>query len=259
MAAYDIVALSAFSDNYIWTLRDATHAVVVDPGEAQPVIDFLAREGLQLAAILNTHHHSDHVGGNAELLARFPAPVFGPRDERIPETTHPLAGGQRFWLPHFGIEFEVLDIPAHTRSHIAFHGDGLLFCGDTLFSAGGGRLFEGTPVEMVDSLNRLGTLPGDTRVCCTHEYTLTNLRFARHVEPDNPALIDRQTECERLRAQDRPTLPSVLAVEQATNPFLRWDAPGVIQATRQRAPSPAASADAVAVFTALRAWKDEFR
>lgn len=256
MAAYDIVALSAFSDNYIWTLRDATHAVVVDPGEAQPVIDFLAREGLQLAAILNTHHHSDHVGGNAELLARFPAPVFGPRDERIPETTHPLAGGQRFWLPHFGIEFEVLDIPAHTRSHIAFHGDGLLFCGDTLFAAGCGRLFEGTPRQMHEALVKLAALPDATRVYCGHEYTLSNLKFARAAEPDNALLPELAARMERLRAAGEPTLPSTIAQEKASNPFIRVHALGVIASASGRAGRPLT--DPVSVLAEIREWKNNF-
>jgi len=256
MAAYDIVALSAFSDNYIWTLRDATHAVVVDPGEAQPVLDFLAREGLQLAAILNTHHHADHVGGNAALLARFPVPVFGPRDERIPETTHPLAGGQRFRPPHFGIEFEVLDIPAHTRSHIAFHGDGLLFCGDTLFAAGCGRLFEGTPRQMHEALVKLAALPDATRVYCGHEYTLSNLKFARAAEPDNALLPELAARMERLRAAGGPTLPSTIAQEKASNPFIRVHAPGVIASASGRAGRPLT--DPVSVLAEIREWKNNF-
>lgn len=256
MAAYDIVALSAFSDNYIWTLRDATHAVVIDPGEAQPVLEFLGREGLQLAAILNTHHHADHIGGNAALLAQYPAPVFGPRDERIPEVTHPLAGGQRFTLPHFNIGFEVIDIPAHTRSHIAFHGDGLLFCGDTLFAAGCGRLFEGTPRQMHEALTRLAALPDETRVYCGHEYTLANLRFARAAEPDNALLPDLAARMERLRAAGTPTLPSTIAQEKASNPFIRVTAPGVIASASRRAGHPLT--DPVSVLAELRDWKNNF-
>ncbi len=256
MAAYDIVALSAFSDNYIWTLRDATHAVVIDPGEAQPVLEFLGREGLQLAAILNTHHHADHIGGNAALLAQYPAPVFGPRDERIPEVTHPLAGGQRFTLPHFNIGFEVIDIPAHTRSHIAFHGDGLLFCGDTLFAAGCGRLFEGTPRQMHEALTRLAALPDETRVYCGHEYTLANLRFARAAEPDNALLPDLAARMERLRAAGTPTLPSTIAQEKASNPFIRVTAPGVIASASGRAGHPLT--DPVSVLAELRDWKNNF-
>ena len=172
MAAYEVVPLRAFADNYIWTIRDAGFAAVVDPGDAQPVLDYLAHEKLQLVAILNTHHHADHVGGNAALLAKTKVPVYGPRDERIPEVSERLADGQRFTLPHFNIEMETLEIPGHTRSHIAFYGDDLLFCGDTLFAAGCGRLFEGTPRQMYDSLTRLARLPDATRVYCGHEYTL---------------------------------------------------------------------------------------
>lgn len=258
----------ALADNYIWLLhsgQDGDAALVVDPGDASPVETALNDRGLTLGAILVTHHHGDHTGGIARLRAHWPqARVIGPAHEAIAGLTEQVDDGDRLQVA--GQQLDVLSVPGHTAGHVAYllaaPSDGsvpILFCGDTLFSAGCGRLFEGSPAQMQASLARLRDLPEATRVCCTHEYTLTNLRFARHVEPDNPALIDRQTECERLRAQDRPTLPSVLAVEQATNPFLRWDAPGVIQATRQRAPSPAASADAVAVFTALRAWKDEFR
>ncbi len=256
MAAYDIVALRAFSDNYIWTLRDATHAAVVDPGEAQPVLDHLEREGLQLAAILNTHHHADHVGGNAALLAKFPVPVYGPRDERIPETTHPLAGGQRFTLPHFGIEFTVLDIPAHTRTHIAFHGDGLLFCGDTLFAAGCGRLFEGTPRQMHEALTLLAKLPDSTRVYCGHEYTMSNLKFARAAEPDNVLLEELTASMQKLRDAGQPTLPSTIAVEKASNPFIRVTAPGIIATASARAGKPLS--DPVSVLAEIRDWKNNF-
>ena len=164
MSRYDVMPVRAFNDNYVWTLRDASHAVVVDPGDAAPVIEYLDREGLALAAILNTHHHADHVGGNAKLLARWSVPVYGPRDERIAEVTNRVGDGDRVRLPHFGIELDVLEIPGHTRSHIAFTGDGLLFCGDTLFAAGCGRLFEGTPAQMHASLSRLAALPDATRV-----------------------------------------------------------------------------------------------
>src|SRR5678816_3819856 len=176
MSAYEIVPLRAFSDNYIWTLRDGHKAAVVDPGDAKPVLDYLAREKLELVAILNTHHHADHVGGNAGLLERYPVPVYGPHDPRIVEVTQRLAHGERFRLPHFGIEFQVLEIPGHTRTHIAFHGADLLFCGDTLFAVGCGRLFEGTPRQMHESLTKLMRLPDRTKVYCGHEYTLSNIK-----------------------------------------------------------------------------------
>ena len=164
MKAFEVVPVRAFSDNYIWTIRDDEHAAVVDPGDAKPVIDYLDRNRLSLVAILNTHHHADHVGGNGELLQRWNVPVFGPRDSRIREVTRALGDGDRITLPHFDIEFEVFEIPGHTRTHIAFHGGGMLFCGDTLFAAGCGRLFEGTPQQMHDSLTRLMQVPDSTHV-----------------------------------------------------------------------------------------------
>lgn len=256
MPAHQVVALRAFADNYIWTIRDATHAVVVDPGDAQPVLDYLASEKLQLAAILNTHHHADHVGGNAALLARHPAPVYGPRDERIPEVSVRLADGERFTLPHFNIGMETLEIPGHTRSHVAFFGDGMLFCGDTLFAAGCGRLFEGTPRQMYDSLTRLSRLPDDTRVYCGHEYTLSNIRFARVAEPDNSRLPELETRMQALRDRDQSTLPSTIGQEKATNPFLRVGEPGIINSASARAEKKLS--DPVSVLAAIRDWKNNF-
>ncbi len=256
MAAYEVVPLRAFADNYIWTIRDAGFAAVVDPGDAQPVLDYLAREKLQLVAILNTHHHADHVGGNAALLARTAVPVYGAHDERIPEVSVRLADGQRFTLPHFNIEMETLEIPGHTRSHVAFYGDGLLFCGDTLFAAGCGRLFEGTPRQMHDSLTRLARLPDATRVYCGHEYTLSNLKFARAVEPDNRRLPELETRMQALRARDQPTLPSTIGQEKATNPFLRVDEPAIIASASGRAAKKLS--DPVSVLAEIRNWKNNF-
>jgi len=256
MAPYEVVPLRAFADNYIWTIRDAGFAAVVDPGDAQPVLDYLAREKLQLVAILNTHHHADHVGGNAALLARTKVPVYGPRDERITEVSERLADGQRFTLPHFNIEMETLEIPGHTRSHIAFHGDGLLFCGDTLFAAGCGRLFEGTPRQMHDSLTRLSRLPDATRVYCGHEYTLSNLKFARTAEPDNRRLPELETRMQALRERGEPTLPSTIAQEKATNPFVRVAEPGVVASASARAGKKLV--DPVSVLAEIRDWKNNF-
>lgn len=256
MAAYEVVALRAFADNYIWTIRDAAFAVVVDPGDAQPVLDYLAHEKLQLAAILNTHHHADHVGGNAALLAKTRVPVYGPRDERIPEVSERLADGQRFTLPHFNIEMETLEIPGHTRSHIAFYGDGLLFCGDTLFAAGCGRLFEGTPRQMHDSLTRLARLPDATRVYCGHEYTLSNLKFARAAEPDNRRLPELETRMQALRERGQPTLPSTIGQEKATNPFLRVAESAIIHSASTRAAKKLT--DPVSVLAEIRDWKNNF-
>ena len=256
MADFEVVPLRAFSDNYVWTIRDAGHAAVVDPGDAAPVIDYLAREKLTLVAILNTHHHADHVGGNAALLARTRVPVFGPHDDRIPEVTDRLADGQRFVLPHFNIEMETLEIPGHTRSHIAFYGGGMLFCGDTLFAAGCGRLFEGTPRQMHESLTRLAQLPDDTRVYCGHEYTLANIKFARAAEPGNNRLIELEQQAQALRAQDQPTLPSTIALEKATNPFLRVTEPAVMRSASTRAAKKLS--DPVSVLAEIRDWKNNF-
>lgn len=256
MATYEVVPLRAFADNYIWTIRDAGFAAVVDPGDAQPVLDYLAREKLQLVAILNTHHHADHVGGNAALLRLTKVPVFGPHDERIPEVSERLADGERFTLPHFNIEMETLEIPGHTRSHIAFHGDGLLFCGDTLFAAGCGRLFEGTPRQMHDSLTRLARLPDATRVYCGHEYTLSNLKFARAAEPDNRRLPELETRMQALRERGQPTLPSTIAQEKATNPFLRVAEPAIIASASGRAAKKLS--DPVSVLAEIRDWKNNF-
>ena len=256
MSAYEVVPVRAFSDNYVWTLRDAKRAVVVDPGDAKPVLDYLDREGLELVAILNTHHHADHVGGNSALLRRWNVPVFGPHDERIAEVTQQLADGERIRLPHFDVELEVMEIPGHTRTHIAFFGDGLLFCGDTLFAAGCGRLFEGTPAQMHASLSRLAKVPDSTRVYCGHEYTLSNIRFAKAVEPDNAALLALETRATAQRERDLPTLPSDIGQEKATNPFLRVSEPQVVAAASRF--KGAALGDPVEVLAAIREWKNSF-
>ena len=254
-----IIPIPAFTDNYIWLLRDGRGAVVVDPGDAAPVLAYLAAHDLALTAILATHHHGDHVGGVAALLERFAVPVFGPARERIPEPFKPLHGGQGMTM--LGIDWQVIDVPGHTAGHIAYYapdvdGTPLLFCGDTLFSGGCGRLFEGTPAQMLASLDALAALPAATRVCCAHEYTLANLRFAAAVEPGNQALADYTRQCERRRAQGLPTLPSDIGTERAINPFLRSRQPAVAQAVRAHTPS---AQDEVAVFAALREWKNTFR
>ncbi|MFN3297305.1 hydroxyacylglutathione hydrolase [Caldimonas sp.] len=254
-----LLALPAFADNYIWMLHDGREALVVDPGEATPVIEALQTHGLRLSGILVTHHHGDHVGGIDALRSVLHGPVYGPAREAIPPPYTPLSDGDRVhWN---GLDFEVIDVPGHTAGHIAYWsprvGDSpLLFCGDTLFSAGCGRLFEGTPAQMSASLARLAALPGTTRVCCAHEYTLGNLRFAQAVEPGNAALAEHLRHCEALRGRGHPTLPSTIARERAINPFLRCREPEVVAAARRR---HAAADDAVAVLAALREWKNEFR
>ena len=253
----EVVALPAFEDNYIWILRNGGYAVAVDPGDATPVLEYLEREGLRLAAILATHHHGDHVGGNEDLLRRHPAPVYGPRDTRIPTVDHPVGEGGRVRIPGLDLELDVLEIPGHTRSHIAYVGAGALYCGDTLFACGCGRLFEGTPAQMHTSLGRLAGLPPRTRVHCGHEYTLTNIRFARAVEPVNEALRAREAAARALRSAGRPTLPCTIAEELATNPFLRCREAEVIAAAERHAGT--ALGDEVSVFASLRDWKNGFR
>ena len=252
--------IPAFNDNYIWVLHDERRAVVVDPGESAGVSRFLQQAGLTLDTVLITHHHPDHVGGVAELRDRTGARVIGPARERLPEPVQRVQEGDTVEV--LGYRFSVMDVPGHTAGHIAYFspdmdGQPLLFCGDTLFSAGCGRLFEGTPAQMHDSLSRLAALPGDTRVCCTHEYTLSNLRFALAVEPDNTALQAYAERCRDVRQRNLPTLPSSIQLERAINPFLRAHLPSVAQGARQHQPPPT-SDDPVAVLTALRAWKDVF-
>ena len=255
-----LVPLPAFQDNYLWLLHDGQRALIVDPGDAQPVLAFLQHNGLQLEAILVTHHHADHVGGLEAVRAATGARVYGPAGEPIPGPLQRLAGGDQ--VHALGLTFRVIDVPGHTRGHIAFHTqdspDGpLLFCGDTLFSGGCGRLFEGTPAQMLASLDALAALPAATRVCCAHEYTLSNLRFARAVEPDNGDLLDYQQHCERIRAQNAPTLPSTIGQELRINPFLRTRLPAVARAAQSF--NGASAEDDVAVFAAIRQWKNEFR
>ena len=252
-----LTALTAFEDNYIWALvDDEGNAVIVDPGDAAPV---LAASGLGLwpAGVLLTHHHPDHCGGVAALRERWPTlPVYAPEDARIPEATERVGEGSRFKLNNWN--FTVLAVPGHTLSHIAFYGaEGHLFCGDTLFSLGCGRLFEGTPTQMLGSLERLAALPGGTAVCCGHEYTLANAAFARAVDPANDALRRRTEEAQAMRNAGRPTLPSTLATELATNPFLRVESPAVHAAVAGRLGRE--PTDRVETFAELRRWKDGFR
>lgn len=257
MSTTTIAAIRAFTDNYIWSIRRGEHAAVVDPGDAEPVLEYLSVEKLQLAAILNTHHHSDHVGGNAQLLSKYSVPVFGPVGEAIPRVTHALKEGDRIVVPGVELPLSVLDIPGHTRGHIAFVGDGVLFCGDTLFSCGCGRLFEGTAAQMHASLTKLASLPDDTRVYCGHEYTLANILFAKAVDAANPALAEREASARAALGRGEPSLPSTIGVEKAANPFLRSHVPELVEAASRYAGH--GLDDPIEVFAALREWKNLFR
>ena len=251
-----IHAVPAFKDNYIWVLEDGTNAVAVDPGEAKPVDEFLESRHLRLSAILATHHHADHVGGLPDLVRRWKCPTFGPAREVPAGIDRRLSEGDRFEVPGVGIELQALDIPGHTAGHIALFGPDAVFCGDTLFACGCGRVFEGTPQQMLASLEKLARLPAHTRVYCGHEYTLANIRFAEAVEPGNRALAARKARDTARRDRGEATVPSTLADELATNPFLRCHEPEVIASAERRAGRKLGGP--VEVFAEIRAWKNAF-
>ncbi len=251
----NIIAIPALQDNYIWTIHDEGHAVVVDPGEATPVLDFLQRNRLQLDAILCTHRHADHVGGIAELREVYNVPVYGRSHPRNPHVTHDLREGDTLRLAPPGIAFDIIEVPGHLDDHIAYIAPGVLFCGDVMFGAGCGKNFEGTLAQLHRSLQRLAALPDDTLVYCAHEYTAYNLPFALACEPDNPDIRRRIAESARLRAANLPTVPSSIALEKATNPFLRCTSPELVRTLQARGLS---DIDEVAIFSALREWRDHF-
>jgi hydroxyacylglutathione hydrolase len=267
--ALSVLTVPAFKDNYLWLIHDGVHAAAVDPGDGQAILDALRAHGLTLTAILLTHHHADHIGGVPQLLAEYAVPVFGPRNDGIAAVTHPLGEGDRVQVPGLALALSVLDVPGHTLGHIAYVRDAggsasvntvsghWLFCGDTLFGGGCGRLFEGTPAQMAASLAKLAALPDDTLVYCAHEYTLSNLRFAQALEPGNRALQMRIEADSKARGTNLPTIPSNIAIEKATNPFLRTTEPAIAESLAaagrlQRGASP------VDTFAALREWKNVF-
>lgn len=254
-----IEPIKAFNDNYIWLLYDpgTREAVVVDPGDATPVLRALEDKQLNLTGILITHHHFDHVGGLEALCRHHDPRVYGPHNPAITGIHQRLGSGDTISI--LGVDFDTLEVPGHTLDHIAyFHSADipLLFCGDTLFAGGCGRVFEGTPSMMHSSLQQLATLPPATRVFCAHEYTLANLAFAAAVEPDNEALVQRITEARATRNRDEPTVPSELVLELATNPFLRCDRPELIASLQSQGRLTGKTPPEV--FATVRGWKDDF-
>ena len=251
----------AFEDNYIWLIKqtDRPQIAIVDPGDAKPVINAIKSQSLEPIAILITHHHWDHTGGIADLLDFHPMPVYGPATESIPHITQPLSEGNIVHLPELDVRLQVLDVPGHTPGHIAYYcqneaGQGMLFCGDTLFAGGCGRLFGGTVEQMHRSLRKIRDLPDNTQVFCAHEYTEANLIFAKIADSGNTAILDRQSIVSHQRQQGQPTVPSLLGIEKSTNPFLRFDDPDLKKAAEAFAGH--ALPDEAAVFGAVRHWKD---
>lgn len=262
--SYTVLHADAFEDNYIWLIvsdsekdTEPRPVIIVDPADEDPVFEKIEHENLRPVAILCTHHHWDHVGGASDIARRFDIPVYGPAEENIPAVTHPVRDGNTVSVPETGLQFQILSVPGHTKGHIAYYTDTMLFCGDTLFSAGCGRLFDGTAKQMLSSLNKIAALPDETRIYCAHEYTVDNLRFATTIDPENENLRHYTEQANDLRQRDQPTLPSTLALEKDINPFLRTGINAIKHATEKHCGSQLE--DEVAVFAELRRWKDGFR
>ena len=254
-----VLTVPAFNDNYLWIIHNGRHAAVVDPGDSAPILQALAAHGLILSAILLTHHHADHIGGVAALLAQHPVPVYGPAHDGIACVTVALEDGDSVHVPELDLNLRCIAVPGHTAGHIAYYSQAQawLFCGDTLFAGGCGRLFEGTPAQMLNSLEKLAALPDATEVYCAHGYTLSNLRFARAVEPNNTALQERSVREQQRRDQGIPTVPTLIGLEKQTNPFLRIREAGVIAGLLAEQ-KISADQDAVSHFAALREWKNHY-
>jgi hydroxyacylglutathione hydrolase len=253
----NVSPVRAFADNYIWLIKDPArrYAAIVDPGDAQPVLHTLREQEISPVAILITHHHADHIGGIQKLRTAYPTlPVYGPASEPIPQITYPLREGDTVVLGKLALSFRIMDVPGHTAGHIVYYGEGALFCGDTLFAAGCGRVFSGTFEQLHHSLSRIAQLPGDTLAYCAHEYTVDNLGFAKWVEAENPDILHRDEQALALQEQGIPTVPSRLDLERQTNPFLRFDVPEVICAAENKAERRLKTG--AEVFTVLRRWKD---
>ena len=262
-AVISILTVPAFDDNYLWIVHNGCDAIVIDPGDAEAILRALEQHKLSLRAILLTHHHPDHIGGVAALLQVAPVKVYGPGNEGIAQVSHPVHDQDTITIPSLNLNLQVIATPGHTLGHIAYYAPQLanLFCGDTLFGAGCGRLFEGSPAQMLASLDRLSELPDETQVFCAHEYTIANLRFAMMVDPNNQDLIERCAIEEEKRRQLQPTIPSQLGIEKLSNPFLRIRDPEILKSLVKHGKIPALSAetDDSDHFAALRLWKNTFK
>ncbi|PTQ85308.1 hydroxyacylglutathione hydrolase [Nitrosomonas ureae] len=255
----NIHPVPAFKDNYIWIAHNRNYAIIIDPGTAVPVIEYLRLKKLQPSAILITHHHSDHTGGIAELLQLFDIPVYGPGNESIAAITNPVQQNDIVNLPEISLNLTVLDTPGHTRGHIAYYGSDpwhMIFCGDTLFSCGCGRIFEGSATQLYQSLQKISRLPDATLIYCAHEYTLGNIAFARTVNPENKKLNEFAITAQELRHKNIPTIPTTLSLEKAINPFLRCEHQPIINSAQNYSAQPMQNPDNV--FKVLREWKNKF-